>query len=177
MIYQEKIFSKEECERILQLSDTLEFRDGKTRYSKDNMHADFDEYWVSDNENAIWFMDRIKVFAEKELKVKLKKLKSDVAILKYKEGQGIDMHIDYNPKNVDVRMYTVGVMLNTEWEGGEFFIKDVSNGEETMLIKEIGNTYIFDAFSPHIVNKVTKGVRCVLITHILNSEIKKTDLI
>ena len=177
MIYQEKLFSKEECDIILELSNSLEFRDGNARYSKDNMHADFDEYWVSDNENAVWFMDKIKSFAEKQLKIKLKKLKSDVAILKYKEGQGIDMHIDYNPKNVDVRMYTVGLMLNTDWEGGEFIIKDGTTGEETILNKEIGNTYIFDAFSPHVINKVTNGVRCVLITHILNSEIKKTDLI
>lgn len=177
MIYQQKIFSKEECDKILKLSDNLELRDGRSRYSKDNMCADFDEYWVSDNQDATWFMERIKLFAENHLKLKLKKLKSDVAILKYKEGQGIDKHIDYNPTSIDIRMYTVGVMLNTDWDGGEFIITDSISKEESVLNKEIGNTYIFDAFSPHVVNKVIRGVRCVLITHILNSEIKKSDLL
>lgn len=174
IFHQQKMFNKEECDKIINLTNTIEKENGKNKYGSGKIDVSFGEYKIEDNEDNNWFMDRIKIFVEETLKVKLNKLNNDNHILSYGINDGFDKHIDYNPDNgPDVRIYTLGVLLNDEFEGGEFIFYDET---EIQLKKEIGNCYIFDTKTQHEVKKITNGKRYALIIHIKNSEIKKTLL-
>jgi predicted 2-oxoglutarate/Fe(II)-dependent dioxygenase YbiX len=175
MIYQEKIFTKEECDKIIEIINITKKTDGKNKYDQtSDGYVSFDEYKIEDNENNNWFMDKIKLFIENTLNIKLIKLNKDAQILCYGINDGFAKHLDYNVQSSDPRIYTFGILLNNDFEGGEFVL--YHNGIETQLKKDIGNCYIFDTKILHEVKKITNGKRYSLIIHIKNSEIKKALL-
>ena len=136
MFYQTILFNKTECNKIISLIETITKENGKNKYgSKPNTDVSFDEYKIQNDETNSWFMNRIKIFVEETLKVKLNKLNNDVHILRYGINDGFSKHVDYNPNNgPDTRIYTLGVLLNDEFEGGEFIIYQNDN-EPTELNK------------------------------------------
>ena len=177
MFYQNVIFNKEECNKIISLIKNISKEEGKNKYGdKITTEVSFDEYTIQDDDTTNWFMNRIKIFVEETLKIKLNKLNKDAHILSYGINDGFSKHVDYNPDNgPDVRIYTLGVLLNDEFEGGEFILYQ-DNNEPTELKKIIGNVFLFKTTLLHEVKKITKGIRYVLIIHIKNSEIKKVNL-
>jgi hypothetical protein len=58
------------------------------------------------------------------------------------------------------RLYAVGVVLNDDFEGGDFILK--INGE-SILNKTIGNSYIFDVRINHEVTNILSGERYSLL--------------
>jgi len=177
MMIQELFFSEIECEKILQIKDRIPKYEGKNKYNLEGKGVYFNEYWLSNTtEDIEWITNKLILFIENSIKVKIKHLKSDIAILEYNVGDKLGMHNDYNKSQEDFRVYTIGVLLNTNWEGGDFIIIDSKTNEKTILDKKIGNTYLFDALSPHMVDEVIEGSRFSLITHIRNSEIVKKEL-
>lgn len=174
MFYQEVRFNKEECSEIIKLIETTPKIDGKNKYGGDDRtEVSFNEYKIEDSESNKWFMDRIKQFVEGSLKIKLIKLNNDVHILCYGINDGFSKHIDYNPMGDESRVYTLGLLLNTDYEGGNLIIYDK---EKITLYKKEGNLYLFDTTVPHEVEKITRGIRYALIIHIKKSEIKKVNL-
>jgi predicted 2-oxoglutarate/Fe(II)-dependent dioxygenase YbiX len=174
MFYQKVLFNKEECEKIINLTKTITKIEGKNKYAGDNRtEVSFDEYKIVDDETNGWFMNKIKQFVEETLKIKLIRLNNDAHILCYGINDGFGKHIDYNPMGDESRVYTFGLLLNTEYEGGDFIMYDK---EKTIFNKVVGNSYLFETTIPHEVEKITNGVRYTLIIHIKKSEIKKINL-
>jgi hypothetical protein len=177
MMIQKNFFTKKECEKILEIKNKVSKYEGKDKYNLDGKGVYFNEYWLSNSiEDIKWITDKLIQFIEESIKVKINKINSDIAILEYNVGDKLGMHNDYNKSQHDFRVYTIGVLLNIDWEGGDFIIIDSKTNEKIILEKNIGNTYLFDALSPHMVDEVKGGVRYSLIAHIRNSEIKKQIL-
>ena len=175
MFYQEILFNKEECNQIINLIKNLPKIDGKSKYGgNDKTNVSFDEYKISDTNENYWFMNKIKLFIEKKLKIKLNFINNDAHILSYGINDGFSKHIDYNSNGDEPRIYTVGLLLNNEYSGGNLLVYDT---EKMILNKQIGNCYIFDTTTPHEVEKITKGRRYTIILHIKNSEIQKNNLL
>ena len=148
--------------------------DGKQKYSQNNtVEVSFNEYKFTDNQNNKWFLDRIKKHIEESLKINLIELNEDFHVLIYKVGDAFPKHIDYFSNSDNPRIYTFGLLLNDDFEGGEFVIYTEST---KTLNKTIGNSYLFDTTIPHEVKKISKGDRISLIIHIRNNEIKKRNL-
>lgn len=175
MFVQTQLFTKQECDRIIESIPTLNKVNGNEKYGADeNVDVSFDEFKVITNSETEWFMEKIKLFVKKSLNVELKILNNDAHILRYGINDGFSKHMDYNPNN-DTRVYTIGLLLNDSFEGGDLII--YLNNDKINLNKIIGNVYLFDTLTPHEVTKITKGVRYTLIIHVTNSEIKKISLL
>jgi predicted 2-oxoglutarate/Fe(II)-dependent dioxygenase YbiX len=174
MFYQNVIFNKEECNKIISLIDSISKIDGKNKYGADSKtDVSFDEYRIRDTIENAWFMDKIKTSVEDVLKIKLNLIDNDVHILSYGINDGFSKHIDFNAADKDPRVYTIGVLLNTDYEDGNLIIYE---NEKIILNKLSGNFYIFKTTIPHEVEKITNGKRYCIILHIKNSEIKKINL-
>lgn len=158
MMIQKNFFTKEECEKILEIKNKVSKYEGKDKYNLDGKGVYFNEYWLSNSiEDIKWITDKLIQFIEESIKVKINKINSDIAILEYNVGDKLGMHNDYNKSQHDFRVYTIGVLLNIDWEGGDFIIIDSKTNEKIILEKNIGNTYLFDALSPHMVDEVKGG--------------------
>jgi predicted 2-oxoglutarate/Fe(II)-dependent dioxygenase YbiX len=174
MFYQEILFTEKECQKIIDLIEKLDKIDGKKKYSVDgNTDVSFDEYRIRDVVENSWFLDRIKKLIENKLKISLNFIDRDVHILSYGLNDGFSKHIDFNPLDNDPRIYTVGLLLNDKFEGGNLLIYDT---KKIILNKIVGNLYIFESTIPHEVEKITQGRRKTIIIHIKKSEIKKFKL-
>lgn len=175
MFIQEVIFTEDECREIISLTDTINKIDGSVKYEHVNLKVSFDEFKLEPSNKTYWIIERLKEFLEKNTKIKIKSLKKDVHILCYGINDGFSKHIDWNPESSDVRVYTIGVLLNTDFENGDLLVYETKN--PSFLDKKCGNCYIFDSMIEHEVNKITNGKRYSLVVHLLNSEINKSTII
>jgi predicted 2-oxoglutarate/Fe(II)-dependent dioxygenase YbiX len=177
MMIEDLFFTEDECKKILEIKNKVVKYEGKNKYNLEGKGVYFNEYWLSNTQEDIdWITKKLIKFVEKHIGVKIKEINSDIAILEYNTGDKLGMHNDYNKSQEDFRVYTIGVILNTDWQGGDFIIIDSKTNEKKILQKIIGNTYLFDTLSPHMVDEITKGTRYTLITHIRNSEIIKKQM-
>lgn len=175
MFIQTQLFTNEECNKIINLIPNLQNTDGHQKYSKnDSVDVSFDEYKISITNDTNWFIKKLQNYVEEVLHIKLNILNTDVHVLKYKINDEFSLHIDYDP-NPDGRIYTIGILLNDTFEGGDFILYPTKS-EKIILDKAIGCTYLFDTTTPHEVTKITNGERYTLIVHIRNSEIQKRNL-
>jgi len=175
MFIQKVIFTKEECDKIIELTKEVSKTDGYLKYKADNINVSFDEYKLKQSETTNWIIERLKEFIENIAKIKTKSLKKDAHILCYGIDGEFSKHIDWNPTSSDVRVYTIGVLLNIDFENGDLLVYETE--KPSYLKKECGNCYIFNSTIEHQVNKITKGKRYSLIIHLLNSEINKSSMI
>jgi hypothetical protein len=63
----------------------------------------------------------------------------------------------------------VGVLLNDDFEGGDF---KLYNPNEITLDKVIGNTYLFDVKIDHEITSILEGERYSLLWFLQNEHIK-----
>ena len=69
----------------------------------------------------------------------------------------------------DNRVYAVGVLLNDNFEGGDFKLHDKN---EIILNKISGNVYIFDVRIEHEITPILHGERYSLLWFLENKHIK-----
>lgn len=176
MFFQELLFTETDCKQILKLINIDNKMSGDEKYSKKGLDVSFEEYKIEDNFENKWFLDTIKNFIYKNTKIKKVEFNIDASILKYGINDGFSKHIDLNTNHTNPRIYTVGVLLNTDFEGGNLIIYDEKNNKKN-LNKIIGNCYLFESTVMHEVEKIIKGTRYSLVIHIRNTEYKKVNLI
>ena len=70
---------------------------------------------------------------------------------------------------MDNRVYAVGVLLNDEFDGGNF---KLYNPNEILLNKITGNTYVFDVRVEHEITPILNGERYSLLWFIQEEHIK-----
>jgi hypothetical protein len=159
MILKEKIlFSKEECKSII-LSKTNNTTDWNLTDRK------YDSHQIKYDENAKWIFDKLKIFFETETNLKIIKLKQQIHLHKFIKGDWFGKHNDIREN----RLYAVGVLLNDDFEGGDF---KIYNPNEYLLNKETGNTYIFDVKTEHEITPILNGVRYSLLWFLQMEHIK-----
>ena len=177
MFIQKEIFTKSECSKILEIVSTAPKSDGFTLYNKNGVKASFDEYKVYDTKENSWFLDIIKQFIYECVNLRTNELNLDSNILSYTIGDKFSKHVDLSPNDTNPRIYTLGVLLNDEFEGGELLVYDNINNQILTLNKIAGNCYIFESTIEHEVKEITNGVRNSLIIHIKNSELVKKNIL
>jgi hypothetical protein len=166
MVIKEKLlFSKEECKTILSYNN-LNIKNWNSADRKYNSQP------IDYSIKTIWLFDKLKTFFETELDIKIIKMKNQIHFHKFEMGNWFDKHND----DRNNRLYAVGVLLNDEFEGGDF---KLYNPNEYTLNKQIGNTYIFDVRIEHEITPILKGERCSLLWFLQNEniEIKRNKLL
>ena len=167
MLCEQKIlFTNEECQNILKLekTETTNWKKYKDRsYLSQNILLD---------DNNMWLYNKLKFFFEDTTKIELKKINEEIHFHEFLIGDSFNKHNDVRNR----RIYAVGVLLNDNYEGGDFII---FNDKNIKINKITGNTYIFDVRLYHEITQITNGVRYSLIwfLHDTNLKIKNQNLI
>jgi hypothetical protein len=159
MILKEEIlFSKEECQSIIwdETRNVTDWNMGNRKY-----RSSLIEY----NEYTKWIFDKLKYFFEIETGIKITNKKNRIHFHRFVEGDWFGKHNDIREE----RLYGVGVLLNDDFNGGDF---KMYNPDEMILDKVIGNTYIFDVRIEHEITSVLNGERYSLLWFLQNEHIK-----
>jgi hypothetical protein len=195
MIYQEKIFTKEECDIIKKYGNQYSI-DLTTRYKFNEIHngyidgnrvifkqndeivTSYETHIIPNNEETEWMFNKVLSWFEKITNVKINKNEKikDCTLHCYKTGDFFMKHVDLNPNFKD-RRWNIGIQINEEYEGGNYICWD-NNNEEILISKEPGTalTYYCDIW--HEIKEVTNGERwSVVIPLLKNLIVEKINII
>lgn len=158
MIVQKQIFTETECIHIINLIKENQniWESVDRRYESNSIFYD---------ENTKWIFDKMVDFFEESTHHQILELKKEIHFHTYNEGDWFGKHND----NRDRRIYSVGVLLNSDFDGGDF---NIYIPQETMITKNVGNAYIFDVAYEHEITKITEGTRYSIIWFIQDNHIK-----
>jgi hypothetical protein len=159
LLEQEQIFSKEECVEIIDLEKL-----NHTKWSSLN-DRHYDSYGIFYNVDTKWIFDKLTEFFERKSGAKIITIKDEIHFHKFIKGDWFDRHNDVRER----RFFAVGVLLNDDFEGGDFIMY---NDEKNIITKTIGNTYIFDVNIEHEVTPMLNGTRYSLLWFLQNEHIK-----
>jgi Rps23 Pro-64 3,4-dihydroxylase Tpa1-like proline 4-hydroxylase len=160
IIEQEVIFDDSECNEIITLS--------KINQQKwDSMDRTYTSSTIRYEEDNKWVFDKLSTFFEEKSGLKILKLKTEIHFHIFNPTDKFKLHND----TLDSRLFSVGVLLNDNFEGGDF---KLYNPNEFKLNKVIGNCYLFDVGISHEITPVLSGTRYSLIWFIQNDNVKTT---
>jgi len=159
MIIKESIlFSNEECQIIIN-----ENQIGETNWNMRDRN--YNSYIIEYSLDNKWIFDKLKSFFEIQTSLKFIKNKEQIHFHKFIKGDWFGLHNDVREK----RLFAVGVLLNNDFEGGNF---KLYNPNEITLNKEIGNTYVFDVRIKHEITPILNGIRYSLLWFLESDNIK-----
>ena len=158
ILKQKMLFSKEECESIISYNDThiTNWIMGDRKYNSQPINYSLKTQWL---------FDKLKKFVETETEIEFRSIKKQIHFHKFTKGDWFDKHNDVR----DRRLYAVGVLLNDDFEGGDF---KLYNPNQIILDKVIGNTYLFDVKIEHEITPILEGERYSLLWFLQNKHIK-----
>jgi hypothetical protein len=198
MIYQEVIFTEEECEKIITYKDKYDLflvtpktsliENTRTVYHKENdyngMEVEFGKDWVKKynvwdipiNEETIWFYDKIYTWF-----ISISGVKIDKSIYfnnpngahklhEYVIGDKFDLHTDKTDSRFDYRIWNLGIQLNSEYDGGDYICYN-KNGDPIFISKEIGNVVAYSSDVLHEVTEIKNGIRYSMVIKIHSWEL------
>lgn len=160
LIKQKVLFSKEECNTIINYKK-INHQNWK------NNDRDYNSSAIVFNNETSWVFERLKNFFEGVSGYEILNLKNEIYFHKFQANDWFGKHNDTR----DNRLYSVGVLLNDDFIGGDF---KLYNPNEILLDKMCGNSYVFDVRVSHEVTKIQSGIRYSLIWFIQNVNIKTT---
>jgi hypothetical protein len=158
IIRQRKIFTNEECQTII-------FGGDKNIRDWDLNDRKYDSESIEFSEDTKWIFERLKDFFETETELEISKIKQQINLHKFKKGDWFGLHDDVRAN----RLYAVGVLLNDNFEGGDF---NLYNPSVYTLNKVIGNSYIFDVRIKHEITPILDGDRHSLLWFLQNEHLK-----
>lgn len=167
ILHTKKLFTKEECEKIIKLAKSNEDKDDVVW----DIAAKKYEGWHFNyrNENNRWVYDRLFDWLSEETGEKVNKVKLIIDTMEcpqfvhqYSKGDFFIRHKDKMPNNTFYRKYNIGIQLNEDYGGGEFVVWDKDENEYTAP-KEIGTALFYESELPHEVKAITNGVRYAFI--------------
>ncbi len=159
MILKEKIlFSKDECKSILSYNEihVTNWKGPDRKYNSQPINYLLDTKWL---------FDKLKDFVERETNIEIRTIKKTIHFHKFSKGDWFGKHNDVR----DNRLYAVGVLLNDNFDGGDF---KLYNPNEIILNKVIGNTYLFDVRIDHEITPILEGERYSLLWFLQYEHIK-----
>jgi hypothetical protein len=187
MIYQEKIFTKEECDTIIGYSDiyknTKEYFTNEVdvidnRLQSKNGKLAYDVYVILNDETTEWFFNKLQNWFSIVSGIKLNKNEKMLTCTLhcYKTGDKFPKHIDLSV-GFNYRRYNLGIQLNDTYEGGEYICVD-NNNNEILISKEVGTSLAYYATVPHEIKEITKGERWSIVLPLTKDVIiEKKELI
>ena len=152
------LFSKEECESIILYNDTH-----ITNWIMDDRK--YNSQPINYSLETQWLFNKLKKFVETETEIKFRSIKKQLHFHKFSKGDWFAKHNDIREN----RLYAVGILLNDNFEGGDF---KLYNPNEIILDKVIGNTYLFDVRIDHEITPILDGERYSLLWFLQNEHIK-----
>ncbi len=148
-----QLFTKDECKDIL---DDI-FTNYESSYINRKFANDTSSYHKIEITEKTWYYYRLKNWFSKELN--LNEVDGYLTLFYYKEGDRFPIHVDRIPHTEFYydAVYNVNVMLNEDYEGGEFVLDNIEYKQPA------GMVYYYESSKPHGVKIVKSGLKCTLI--------------
>ena len=172
--YMEKVFTKEECEKIINIAKKKGLMKGITT-GKSNARLSKIS-WLYSSDNLEWVFRRIT-----DVVLNLNSKYFDFDIFGLNEGlqftnykapsDKYEKHIDRS-LNILVRKLSLSIQLTdpNEYKGGELILYEDEKGTE--MKKEQGTLVLFPSWILHEVKPVTKGERNSLVSWVTGNQFK-----
>ena len=170
-------FSKEECQKIINLANDKGLIKGKT--FNDDKKKDVRDSKISflyPVDKMDWVFRRITDITlnlnERFFKFDLFGLNEGFQFTNYEAPSGkYGKHVDRG-MNISVRKLSISIQLTDpeEYEGGELYLYDDNKG--TLMDKTQGTLILFPSYVLHEVMPVTKGTRNSLVTWVTGKQFK-----
>jgi hypothetical protein len=162
---QSVLFTKEECDNIISISDKISHNRTDGWYLNDNT-VNYTDWSILPTDENQWIFNRLIEFYNKTGFQKIKENPPIIHLHKYSVGDGFKRHQDI----ISNRKFAVGIILNDEFEGGEYILE--LGGKEIEIEKKIGNTYIFSGDVWHQINPIKNGIRWACVMFIQFNHLK-----
>lgn len=168
-LFKEKVlFTEKECEKIIETYKCLPMHGSMKNHNSAYM-------WRTLNKiEDMWILDRILNWVKDEISYTIEwddnKNKDEFYFQSYKKGDKFGKHDD----NIHNRVYTIGVLLNDKFEGGNFLV-DVTSNNSVLFKNIIGNCYLMSSNLKHELEEITDGERHIILVFLKNSQIKFID--
>ena len=185
MILQEKIFTKEECEKIINFSlkytdnIKMDFSNNPNGKCVDNRVTfgsvmGYTIYYIPNINETQWMFDKIINWFSKKSNIDFNKnmLHTGCNLHEYIVGDKFIKHTDL-AKGFEDRRYNLGIQLNDNYEGGNYVCWD-DNNNEIIISKEVGTAVAYNARIPHEIQEITNGSRWSIVMPISSLEIIET---
>jgi hypothetical protein len=176
MIYQEKIFTKEECDKIISFQNIyldLIFRSKEPSIDLENRRIDdvgaviegkklgkFYNVWdIVNNTESKWMFEKLLNWFSNVSKIECNPNNKPYgcSLHKYSKGDYFTKHIDLNI-NFPERRWNLGIQLNEDYKGGEYICYD-QNYKEIVLSKEVGTVVAYTSTTLHEITEILSGER------------------
>jgi hypothetical protein len=161
----EIIFTKEECDKIIEYSQTLKKRRQKPSNGR---LVSYEHYTLELNDDTEWVYKKLNSHLEKVTNTQVIKEVDNIMINHYTLGDCFEKHQDLYFKN---QTFNVAVHLNENYEGGDFTFYE----PDYIMPKITGLSYVFQNNRWHEVKKVTEGDRWSMIAFYKRENIKPTN--
>lgn len=176
MIYQKKIFSKKECDLIIDYGNqyknipinprTFKLNDKNRLVSPSEFFMQYYVFKIPMNDSTLWVYSRLFQWFEF---VTGEKMMNNFGLFEstlhcYKENDGFGKHIDL-VEGFEDRRYNIGIQLNENYSGGDY-ICWTEDKTEILISKKVGTSLCYDAKIEHEIKKVTSGERWSLVVPI-----------
>jgi hypothetical protein len=174
MLIQSILFTKDECESIINLKNKYPLLGDNGRWDEfDNFRYKF--YALEYLTDIDWIIKRMCDFFEDEMKLHIYTRPTKLNLHHFTVGDEFGKHIDTgNP----IKEWNVGIVLNEDFIGGDYIIYDVDDNP-IVINKKVGNVCIFQSQIPHQVTPLIKGERwsIAMFIHKFRMEPNKNKLI
>jgi len=153
VLKQSILFTKEECDYIIDLKDKYPLLGSNGRWNEfDNFRYKF---YTLDFADIDWVIKRMCDYFEKEMNLPIFHKTTKLNLHHYTIGDEFGKHID---TGTPIKEWNIGLILNEDFEGGDYIIFD-KNDNPIIIDKKIGNVCIYQSQTPHQVTPITKGER------------------
>lgn len=174
--YAPKVFSKEQCEQIIKIGESLLPNTASTFGGTDLEVRDSKVSWINPSDKSEWIFrqltDVVVQLNDKFFQFDLTGFGEGVQFTKYEAPSGkYNLHIDKTYKSA-IRKLSVVIQLSdpADYEGGGLSIQTSDTPQE--IIKEQGFLVAFPSYILHGVQPVTKGTRYSLVAWITGPQFK-----
>jgi PKHD-type hydroxylase len=158
------IFSADECQRIMGLSQHRQQRAGTMMYAKPNIRKSTIA-WIDIQEDSQWLYEKVwDTFqaVNRWFKFELFGLVDEIQFAKYALGDGFGWHLDAGAGQTSTRKLSMSVQLcdDDEYAGGDL---ELCACPQLDPRRRRGTIIVFPSFLAHQVTPVTRGTRCSLV--------------
>ena len=172
--YWEKVFTPEECEKIIKIAKNKGLIKGTTKNKSDVRESQIS--WLYSSDDLDWIFKRITDLVlnlnDRFFKFDLHGLNEGLQFTNYKAPSNkYGKHIDRS-FNILIRKLSLSIQLTNpkKYEGGELFLYESEKGLE--MKKDQGTLILFPSYILHEVKPVTKGERNSLVSWVTGKQFK-----
>jgi len=158
------IFSAEECQRIMELSQTRSERAGTMMYARPNIRKSTIA-WIDIQADSQWLYEKVwDTFqaVNRWFTFDLFGLVDEIQFAKYSRGDGFGWHLDAGGGQTSTRKLSMSVQLcdEAEYAGGDLEFCACSQLDPC---RRRGTIIVFPSFLAHQVTPITRGTRYSLV--------------